>query len=88
MSIEIRLHLKDHCIETEAKHEFKRIMDSYFNADEESHDLEDRIELLREFLEESDFAQLRSSDPRLSGDTEADVILYRDDDKSIRISFP
>ncbi len=75
MTISVKLHIKDHCIETEAKNEFRRLMDDYFASETENPDLEEKIGILREFLEISDFAILRSSDPRLSGEVESYVIV-------------
>jgi hypothetical protein len=75
----VRLHIKGHCIETAAKKEFKRLMDAYFAGEDAGPDLEARIELLRDFIETGDFAALRSSDPRFSGEVEARVLLAREE---------
>jgi hypothetical protein len=50
----------DHCIETTAKQEFARYSDEYLGKGIEDKDLEERIELLRMFLETMDFKVLRS----------------------------
>jgi len=71
----IILHIKTHCIETEARNEFKRLMDSFFTDDDTEGLIEARIEVLRAFIEQSDFARLRSSDSRFSGEVESEVML-------------
>ena len=77
-SCEIRLSLSGHCVETAARNEFKRLMDGYFAGTGESGGIEERLALLREFIETSDFQALRASDERLSGAVECAVIVYRD----------
>ncbi len=47
-----------HCIQTRAKQEYAAAM-SQLMAGDESPDLEQRLELLRAFLEEADFSRLR-----------------------------
>ncbi len=78
MSCEIRLSLSGHCVETAARNEFKRLMDEYFAGAGESVGVEERLALLREFIETSDFKALRASDERLSGAVECTVTVYRD----------
>ena len=79
MQVIINLHLKHHCIETEARREYNRMMDRYFETDDVEGVLDVKIELLRDFIEGSDFRKLRSSDLRLSGGTESDVIIKRNE---------
>lgn len=50
----------DHCIETTAKLEFAKYSNEYLRKGVEDKDLEERIELLRMFLETMDFRKLRS----------------------------
>lgn len=83
MDVTVNLHLRQHCIETEAKREFRRLMDAYFDTDDVEGVLEERIELLRDFLETSDFLSLRSSDRRLSGGRASDVVIRRAGDGAI-----
>lgn len=78
MTCEIHLGLSGHCIETAARKEFKRLMDEYFAGAGESVGLEERLALLREFIDTSDFQALRASDERLSGAMECAVTVYRD----------
>ncbi|MBN2158099.1 MAG: hypothetical protein JW807_01795 [Spirochaetes bacterium] len=77
MNVAVNLHLKNHCIEKEARREFSRLMDTYFSTDDVEGELDEKIELLRDFLEKSDFRKLRSSDQRLSGGKESDVVIRR-----------
>jgi hypothetical protein len=49
----------DHCIETVAKNEYERVLGILLKGSE-GRDLEDRLELLRLFLESADFSALRS----------------------------
>ena len=82
----VKLHIKDHCIETAAKQEFKRLMDNYFESDNGTDSIEEKIEVLREFIEKADFAKLRGSDPRLAGETESAVYLKKENNQ-IKIVF-
>jgi hypothetical protein len=47
-----------HCIQTKAKQEYATTMSNILSGDQ-SPGLEDRLELLRAFLEEADFSRLR-----------------------------
>ena len=77
MNVTVNLHIRNHCIETEARREFNRLMDTYFNTDDVEGELDQKIELLRDFLENSDFPKLRSSDQRFSGGQESNVVIKR-----------
>ena len=48
-----------HCIETVAKREYWKNVDEYLRDREVNRKLEERIELLRSFLESADFGTLR-----------------------------
>jgi len=48
-----------HCIETQAKREYGNAMKKLLTAEGSSEALEERLELLRLFLEEADFKNLR-----------------------------
>ena len=54
-------------------------MDQCFDSDEIDDDLKEQIEIIREFIENSDFKKLRASDQRLTGEVESDVIMKRDE---------
>jgi len=49
-----------HCIETTAREEFWNSVNHYMESGQEDKKLEERIELLKAFLESTDFKQLRS----------------------------
>ena len=49
-----------HCIEITAKEEFWDLVNRYMESGQEDKKIEDRIVLLKAFLEEMDFKQLRS----------------------------
>ena len=87
MSTVINIHLKNRCIETEAKSLFKKMMDDYFTTDDETGEFEQKIDLLRDFIENSDFKNLRASDERLSGAEEAVVMLKRSGNGGIHMNI-
>ena len=49
-----------HCIETIAQREYQRVLSLLLRGKQEDRQLEEKVELLRRFLELSDFSQLRS----------------------------
>ena len=53
-----------HCIETTAKEEFWNSVNQYMKGGQEDKKLEERIELLKSFLELMDFKKLRSQSER------------------------
>jgi hypothetical protein len=74
------LHLKDHCIETAAKQERRRVVAALLDVDESSEafrDLADDLDLLSGFLESQDFRKLRSERPELAGGRDLYVELTR-----------
>jgi hypothetical protein len=48
-----------HCVETMAKREYKEMVAKLLAAEEDSEELQERIELLRLFLKTMDFRKLR-----------------------------
>lgn len=58
-----------HCVETEAKNEFRRLTSLLLESCDGPDVTEAgrKLELLREFIETADFNTLRSSDERLAG---------------------
>lgn len=61
-TVTIRIELiptVSHCIETVAKKEYWKSVDEYLKKREEDNKLEEKIELLRSFLETADFGILR-----------------------------
>ena len=53
-----------HCIETAAKEEFWNSVNGYMESGQENKELEEKIELLKAFLESMDFKELRSQSER------------------------
>jgi hypothetical protein len=53
-----------HCIETTAKEEFRNSVNQYMENGREDKNLEEKIELLKAFLESMDFKRLRSRSER------------------------
>lgn len=59
--MDIQLDLSDHCIETELKRQYNRLVSKYFKAVPEERDLlEPKLEMLRIALETLDFGWLRA----------------------------
>jgi len=54
----------DHCIETAAREEFWNSVNQYMESGGQHKELEERIELLKAFLESTDFRKLRSQSER------------------------
>lgn len=67
--VTVTLHITAHCVETEARNEFRRLTGLMLESCDEPSVTETgrRLELLREFLGTADFNRLRSSDERLAG---------------------
>jgi hypothetical protein len=77
----MRLHLRNHCIQTAGKEERRRIESALLELDESDErfsQLADDLELITRFLQESDFPRLRSDRPELSGGCDILVELARD----------
>ena len=77
------LHLEDHCIETAAKQERRRVVSALLELDESSERfrrLGDDLELVTSFLEKGDFRKMRSDRPELAGGRDIHVELTRDED--------
>ena len=53
-----------HCIETAAREEFWNSVNQYMESGREDKKLEEKIELLKAFLESMDFKKLRSQSER------------------------
>lgn len=69
-----------HCIETAAKEEFQSAVSRYMESKGGDKELEERIELLKAFLESADFRKLRSQSEKhlLEGKTVKFVINWKD----------
>ncbi len=71
-----------HCIETTARHEFSKAANQYMQRGEGDEELEEKIELLRAFLESMDFKELRRrSEKHLIEGKTVRFILYLEDGK-------
>ncbi len=71
-----------HCIETTARQEFSKAANQYMQRGEEDEELEEKIELLRAFLESMDFKELRrGSEKHLIEGKTVRFILYLEDGK-------
>jgi hypothetical protein len=72
----------DHCIETVAKREYAAVLKQLLTPGEESKELEEKLEILRLFLESVDFKNLRSVYERqLMEGGRARFVVYLDDGK-------
>ena len=68
-----------HCIETVAKNEYRETMRQLFAASEGTEELEERVELLRIFLETMDFNKLRrESEKHLLQRRKVTFVVYRE----------
>jgi len=71
-----------HCIETTARQEFLKGKDEYMRSGGEDKELEERIEILRAFLETMDFRELRrQSEEHLTEGKTVRFILYLQEGK-------
>ncbi len=75
----VKLHLKGHCIETEAKRLLKKLTGQYFEGSGKGNEVLEKVELLQDFIKQSDFARLRTENEKLSGIIESFVSITLDD---------
>ena len=69
-----------HCIETVAKREYENLVRSYLQAGEGDTEFEEKVELLRSFLESADFKKLRrESEEYLLNGERIKFILYKEE---------
>ena len=76
--MQIIIKLTKHCIETEAKKEYEKLIRRYFDKkrfNDEKKNIGPQIEALKFFLEYADFSFLRSNYPELNGNTGLQVVL-------------
>jgi hypothetical protein len=73
-----------HCIETTTREEYWNLVNQYMKSLHEDRKLEEKIELLRAFLESADFRRLRSRSERylVQGKKVKFVISWRDNKAS------
>ena len=74
---DIVLDLSEHCIETASKREYRRLLNQALETEGEGTTLEAKLITLHEFMENTDFRQLRSARPELSGGSPVKVFLRR-----------
>lgn len=69
-----------HCIETVARKEYNDLIKAYLRAGTSDAELEEKIELLRSFLETTDFRKLRQeSESYLLQGLKVKFIVYQED---------
>lgn len=77
--MDILLTLTKHCIETETKKAYERLIKQYFNKNTSNKDknrIESTLEKLKFFLEHADFPKMRSAYPELGGASDLSVSLH------------
>lgn len=68
----------EHCLETAARREYGRLTRAYLRGELEGAEAEERIELLRKFLEGADFAALRRAcEARMREGRDTAFLLFR-----------
>ena len=87
MHEKIVLSFGNHCIETAAKNEYRRLLNLYFSGNCSLDAVEREMELLVEFLETGDFSALRASDERLAGNGPVRVEIFKTDDGSFAVNI-
>ena len=71
----------DHCIETVAKREHAAVLKQLLTPGKGNKKLEEKLEILRFFLERADFRQLRSeSEKRFMEGRKVKFVVYLDND--------
>ncbi len=87
----MKLSVENHCIETAAKSEHRRVQSILLQIDQTSptfHENAQAYELLDEFIRKTDFAKLRATCPELAGSHALEVELKRNDKQEIEILIP
>ena len=83
MSIEFKPSLTE-CIETLAKREYRQCLQSCLSLTENSQELQEKVELLRSFLESANFSKLRAESERwLSAGRSVKFILTSEKGKTV-----
>jgi len=83
----ITLNLNKHCIQTEIKRQYNKLISEYFKSDpsENKDMIEAKIDLFQHALEDLDFGRLRSRYPELNGGGSDDIVLSAGSDKQLTI---
>jgi hypothetical protein len=71
------LELFQHCIETAAKRAYHHLAHTIAEDERICLELQEKLTLLQDFLESSDFSKLRSEHPQIAGGTHTRVRLQR-----------
>jgi hypothetical protein len=74
-TIQLRLDLSRHCVQTEIKRQYSRALSLYFKSGQDRQHLEALIELTPIALTCFDFGYLRQTWPPLAGQSTHDVVL-------------
>ncbi|MFP4444783.1 MAG: hypothetical protein ACLFPD_00875 [Desulfosudaceae bacterium] len=85
--IRIDLDLSRHCIQTETRRIYNRLVSECLQSAEIDGDMEEKVDFLVHVLETFDFAQLRSAYPELAGGGGAEVALIREDSGRLAIQI-
>ena len=89
--MKIQLDLRRHCIQTATKRKYNQLISNYFKSNvstpENTKILESEISLLKEALENLDFAWLRSAFPELRGGGPDDIVISTGTDDKITITI-
>jgi len=74
----IKLDLSVHCIETETKRVYNKLLSKYFKEEDGREEIEEKIEILKYSLEKLDFQKLRSTYPELAGGNNSHILILND----------
>ncbi len=82
------LDLKQHCIKTSALRAHQRLVDRLISCSGPDPLAEEKLTIVQQFLEQSDFRELRAKHPELAGGSAIQITLWRSDSGQIRWSTP
>jgi hypothetical protein len=76
-NVTLTLRMRGHCVQTEAKNEFRRLTGLLLESCDEPEVTETgrKLELLRAFIETADWNSLRSADERLAGTRPGECVI-------------
>ena len=77
MIVQMQLNLKRHCLLTEIRRRYEQILAEALHSPDNGTARVDRIEFLKDVLEQVDMVKLRGEMPELGGGSEADVRLEK-----------
>ncbi len=81
---ELLIEIDEFCIETSARRLHQYFLEEILAEQSVGPELETACELLRQFLEQEDFAAIRSNDSELAGHKRARVRIFRDQGGRVR----